>query len=139
MKCFLNRCIDTDTLYDFINRGNTLKMDFTEKEFENYRHEVFAWLSDIAQKRGSDNLADTYLIKIVDVIDLGGNLAHINNMDEMALHSFRQNQLAAILSILNDYKSQNSTYWTDIRSWISIIIAFMSLIISCFACKKIIL
>lgn len=135
MKWFLNGCIDTKTLYDFINRGNTLKIDFTEKEFKNYRHEVFAWLSDIAQKRGNENLAYTYLIKITDVISLDGNLAHINNMDEMALHSFRQNQLAAILSILSDYKSQNSTYWTEIRSWISIIIAFMSLIISCFACK----
>lgn len=135
MKWFLNRCIDTDTLYDFINRGNTLKIDFTEKEFKNYRRDVLAWLSDIAQKRGSDNLADIYLIKNTDVIDLEGDPAHINNMDEMTMHTFRQNQLAAILSILNDYKSQNSTYWTDIRSWISIIIAFMSLIISFFAYK----
>lgn len=135
MKCFLNRRIDTNTLYYFINRGNTLKLDFTEKEFKKYRDEVFTWLSDIAKKNGDDNLADIYLIKITDVIDLEGNLAHVKNNDEMALHSFRQNQLTAILSILVDYKSQNSTYWTNIRSWISIIIAFISLIVSCFACK----
>ena len=36
---------DMKPLNEFIHWGNTLKMDFTEKEFRSYRTAVMNWLS----------------------------------------------------------------------------------------------
>ena len=42
---------DMKPLDEFIHWGNTLKMDFTEKEFQKYRTTVMTWLSDYWQER----------------------------------------------------------------------------------------
>ena len=76
---------DVKTLNRFIQRGNTLKIDFTEKEFLNYRSEVMCWLSSYCKEKGELELSDTYFAKTCDIINTGGELAHVeNNMDENA-------------------------------------------------------
>ena len=42
---------DSQTINEFIHWGNTLKLDFTEKEFLNYRSAVMSWLSNYWQKK----------------------------------------------------------------------------------------
>ena len=74
---------DMKPLNEFIHWGNTLKMDFTEKD----------------------------------------------------LHEFQQTQLNAILSILAEYKSNNTIRWANIRSWISLVIAILSFLFSLVTCK----
>lgn len=121
---------DVKTLNRFIQRGNTLKIDFTETEFKNLRSEVMFWLSSVCKDKGELELSDTYLIKTCDIINTDSDLAHVeNNMDENDRHSYRQKQLAGILAILNDYKTQNTISWSNIRSWVSIFIALLSLIL----------
>lgn len=115
---------DVKTLNRFIKRGNTLKIDFTETEFKNFRSEVMFWLSSVCKDKSELELSDTYLIKNCDIINTDGDLAHVeNNMDENARHSYRQKQLDGILAILDDYKTHNTISWFSIRSWIRILIA----------------
>lgn len=127
---------DMKPLNEFIHWGNTLKMDFTEKEFCCYRSAVMNWLSDYWQKKENQVLSQQYFSKQVDVINLDGELAHISqNANEQELHVFRQTQLIAILSILAEYKSNNTIRWANIRSWISLVIAILSFLLSLVTCK----
>ena len=122
---------DMKPLNEFIHWGNTLKMDFTEKEFHNYRTAVMTWLSDYWQKRENPVLSQQYFSKLVDVINQDGELAHVApNANNQDLHVFRQTQLAAIMTILAEYKSNSTIRWANIRSWVSLVIAFLSFIIS---------
>lgn len=132
-KLMLN---DMKPLNEFIHWGNTLKMDFTEKEFHNYRTAVMTWLSDYWQKRENPVLSQQYFSKLVDVINQDGELAHVApNANNQDLHVFRQTQLAAIMTILAEYKSNSTIRWANIRSWVSLVIAFLSFIISLATCK----
>lgn len=127
---------DMKPLNEFIHWGNTLKMDFTEKEFRSYRTSVMNWLSDYWQKKENQVLSQKYFAKQVDVINLDGEIAHISpNANEQELHEFRQTQLNAILSILAEYKSNNTIRWANIRSWISLVIAILSFLFSLVTCK----
>ena len=127
---------DMKPLNEFIHWGNTLKMDFTEKEFRSYRTAVMNWLSDYWQKKENQVLSQKYFAKQVDVINLDGEIAHISpNANEQELHEFRQTQLNAILSILAEYKSNNTIRWANIRSWISLVIAILSFLFSLVTCK----
>lgn len=130
IRCLINS-YDTSTLNSFIHQGNTLKLGFTEKEFINYRSEVMCWLSTNAKKDGTINLSDTYYIKSIDIINLDGNFAYVEEeMNKKGLHAYRQAQLSSILLILNEYKSQNTIWWANVRSWISIFIAIGSIIVN---------
>ena len=123
-------------LNDFIHWGNMLKMDFTEKEFRSYRTAVMTWLYDYWNKKENQVLSEQYFSKQVDVINQDGELAHISpNANEQELHEFRQTQLNAILSILAEYKSNNTIRWANIRSWISLVIAILSFLPSLVTCK----
>ena len=127
---------DMKPLNEFIHWGNTLKMDFTEKEFRSYRTAVMNWLSDCWKKKGNRVLSQKYFAKQVDAINLDGELAHISpNANEQELYEFRQTQLNAILSILAEYKSNNTIRWANIRSWISLVIAILSFLFSLVTCK----
>ena len=127
---------DMKPLNEFIHWGNTLKMDFTEKEFRSYRTAVMNWLSDCWKKKGNRVLSQQYFSKQVDAINLDGELAHISpNANEQELYEFRQTQLNAILSILAEYKSNNTIRWANIRSWISLVIAILSFLFSLVTCK----
>ena len=127
---------DMKPLNEFIHWGNTLKMDFTEKEFRSYRTAVMNWLSDYWQKKKNKVLSQQYFSKQVDVINLDGKLAHISpTANEQELHEFRQTQLNAIFSILTEYKSNNTIRWANIRSWISLVIAILSFLFSLVTCK----
>ena len=111
-------------------------MDFTEKEFRSYRTAVMNWLSDYWKKKENQILSQQYFSKQVDAINLDGELAHISpNANEQELHEFRQTQLNAILSILAEYKSNNTIRWANIRSWISLVIAILSFLFSLVTCK----
>ena len=123
---------DSQNLNRFIHWGNTLKMDFTEKEFLNYRSAVMNWLSDYWQKKGDNKLSSQYFSKLADTINLGGNIAHVENNTGNDLHKFRQTQLVSILSILLEYKTNTTLFWTNVRSWVSIVITIGGLIISFF-------
>lgn len=121
--------IDKNTLNKFINKGNTLRLDFTEREFLSYRSEVMCWLASYWKDKGEHDLSDKYYLKTVDIINLDGNLAHVeNSMDDKAKHTYRQNQLIGILAILNDYKNQASVYWSSVLSWLSLAVAVLSLV-----------
>lgn len=127
---------DMKPLDEFIHWGNTLKMDFTEKEFQKYRTTVMTWLSDYWQERKNQVLSQQYFAKLVDVINQDGELAHIvPNANKQELHVFRQTQLAAILSILDEYKSNYTIRWANIRSWVSLVIALLSFLLSLATCK----
>lgn len=129
MKCFWTN-IYSQNLSRFIHWGNTLKLDFTEKEFLNYRSAVMSWLSDYWEKKGDEELSSQYFIKRVDIINLDGNIVHIETNSDKDLHKFRQIQLASILSILSEYKTNTTLFWTNVRSWISIGVTFGGLIFS---------
>lgn len=130
MKYF-NRFIDKKVLNNFIVEGNTLRMDFTEKEFLNYRRNVMHWLASEYERIGNLELAGTFLVKSIDIIDLDGNVAHIEkNMNNKDLHSFRKGQLAAILLQLDHFQKRKDLYWTNVRSWLAIGISIISLFVS---------
>ena len=121
---------DLQPLDKYIHWGNTLKLGFTEKEFLNYRSSVMGWLSKYWENKGNPDLSAQYLSKIVDIINTDGKLVLVgdgSNKNERQL--FRASQIAAILSILNEYKSNRTIRWANIRSWVSIIIALFSLIL----------
>lgn len=125
---------DLQPLDKYIHWGNTLKLGFTEKEFLNYRSTVMGWLSKYWEKKGISDLAAQYFAKNVDIINTDGKLVLVEdgtNKSERQL--LRKSQLAAILSILNEYKSNRTIRWANIKSWISIGIAITSLLVSiCF-------
>lgn len=125
------KSIDTNTLNKLINKGNTLRLDFTEREFLSYRFEVMTWLASYWKDKGEHDLSDKYYFKTVDIIDTDGNIAHVeNNMDDKAKHAYRQSQLIGILSILSDYEKQTTVYWSSIRSWLSLVVAVLSIVLT---------
>ena len=122
---------DLQPLNKYIHWGNSLKLSFTEKEFLDYRSSVMGWLSNYWIKKGDVELSAQYFARLVDIINIDGRLALVedeSNSNERQL--FRKSQLAAILSILNEYKSNRTIRWTNIVSCLSIGIAIISLIIS---------
>ena len=122
---------DLQPLNKYIHWGNSLKLSFTEKEFLDYRSSVMGWLSNYWRKKGDVELSAQYFARLVDIINIDGRLALVedeSNSNERQL--FRKSQLAAILSILNEYKSNRTIRWTNIVSCLSIGIAIISLIIS---------
>lgn len=121
------------TINKFIHLGNSLKIDFTEKQFLNYRDSVMSWLSDYWHKKGDEELSAQYFAKLVDTINLDGELAHLKtNASNDERYQFRQVQLSAILYLLNEYKSDMTIRWVNIKSWVSLLIALVSLLISFF-------
>ena len=123
--------IDKNTLNKLINKGNTLRLDLTEREFLSYRSEVMTWLASYWKYKGEHEISDNYYLKTIDIIDIDGNLAHVeNSMDEKAKHAYRQSQLIGILAILNDYEKQTTVYWSSIRSWLSLVVAILSLVLT---------
>lgn len=124
---------DSRTINSFIHWGNSLKMDFTERQFLNYRNTVMGWLSDYWHKKGDKELSAQYFAKLVDTINLDGELAHLKaNASNDERYQFRHSQLSAILYLLNEYKSDMTIRWANIKSWISLLIALVSLFISLF-------
>jgi len=130
--CMIYRWINKDakTLNRFIHWGNTLKLGFTEKEFLNYRSAVMSWLSNYWQEIGDQELSNQYFVKLVDIINLDGDLVHVKTNTKNGRYIFRQTQLASILSILSEYKTNTTLFWTNVRSWCSIGIAIGGLFIS---------
>jgi hypothetical protein len=123
---------DSQTINEFIHWGNTLKLDFTEKEFLNYRSAVMSWLSNYWQKKGNQELSNQYFMKLVDIINLDGDPVHVDTNTDNVRHRFRQAQLASILSILLEYKTNTTLFQTTVLSCVSIVIALGGLIISFF-------
>lgn len=121
---------DAKTLNRFIHWGNTLKLGFTEKEFLNYRSAVMRWLSNYWQEIGDQELSNQYFVKLVDIINIDGDLVHVETNTKNGRYIFRQTQLASILSILSEYKTNTTLFWTNVRSWCSIGITIGGLIIS---------
>lgn len=122
---------DSRTISRFIHWGNSLKMDFTEKRFLDYRDTVMSWLSDYWQKKGDAKLSEQYFASRLDTINTDGELVHLNtNATKIERYQYRQVQVSAILSILNEYKSDVTIRWANIKSWVSIGIALVSLIVS---------
>ena len=129
---------DMKPLNEFIHLGNMLKMDFTEKESSvvTSHSEFMNWLSDYWQKKRIKFFRRNIFAKQLDVINSDGEIAHIpQNASEQELHEYRQTQLNAILSILAEYKSNNTIRWANIRSWISLVIAILSFLFSLVTCK----
>lgn len=122
---------DLQPLNKYIHWGNSLKLGFTEQEFLNYRSSVMGWLSNYWEKKGDVELSAQYFAKLVDIINVDGKLALVENAaNNNERQLFRKFQLSAILSILNEYKSNRTIRWTNIISCLSIGIAIISLIIS---------
>ena len=74
---------DSRTINRFIHWGNSLKMDFTERQFLNYRNTVMGWLSDYWHKKGDKELSAQYFAKLVDTIILMANLLTLKQMPVM--------------------------------------------------------
>lgn len=122
--------IDHAILNELILRGKAMRMDFSEKEFIQYRNDAMGWLSQTCEKVSDYELANNFLAKSIDVINLDGNLAHLeNNNNQDELYSFRKVQLEGILQILEHFQLSHKLIWTNIRSWLAIIISVLALII----------
>lgn len=123
--------INKGFLETFIIQGNALKVNFTEKEFIQYKERVFSWLSYSFEKSGEYDLARTYFSKMVDTIYTDGNLVQLEiDADYKERLTFRRGQLDSILSLLNDFRVHRELYWKNVRSWLAITISVFAFISS---------
>lgn len=122
--------INHAALNELIIKGMTMRMDFTEKEFNQYRSDAMGWLSRTCDKVGDCELSNIFLVKTVDAINLDGGFAHLdNNANKDDLYSFRKIQLEGILHILKHFQLNHKLVWTNIRSWFAILISALALIV----------
>lgn len=124
--------MDHTILNELILRGKSMRMGFTEKEFIQYRNDAMGWLSQTCEKVGDCELSNEFLAKSVDAINLDGNIAHLgNNRNQDDLYSLRKIQLEGILQVLGHFHLSNNLFWTNLRSWLAIIISILTFIIKC--------
>lgn len=121
-------CQEKKVIRNFIHEGNLLKMNLSENAFIEYRSEVMSFFSRLYENIEEWNLSNQYFAKIGDAIGLDGNMI-IRENDK---HTFRKVQLDAILADLNAYQRESEIFWSNIRSWLSIFIAFAAFIVSVF-------
>ena len=121
-------CQEKKVIRNFIHEGNLLKTNLSENAFLKYRNAVMAFLYNFNKEMGEEELSDKYYINIVDSTNLNNELI-IRENDK---HTFRKVQLDAILADLNAYQRESEIFWSNIRSWLSIFIAFAAFMVSVF-------